>query len=155
MLYFLGRPVRGLYLSDVCLAQEEHTKSGLSDTAANGVRQFPIQECFMEFQLHSLGASALVQLANERFFIHTHAHRGKLKRDIKDGIVNDNVTVERPVVLVGSSAVVRLAALQLAADLREEDSSVFLCRKVFAFLGCLVGITVFKLLCGDKCNILG
>ena len=109
MFYFLRRPVGGLHLTDVRFAQEEHTKSRLTDTAADGVRQFTVEKRFVESQLGSLGASALVQLTKQCFLINTNPHGRKLEGDIQNGIVNDNVTVERPIVVVGSSAVVPLA----------------------------------------------
>ena len=127
-------PMRGLHLANMCLAQEEHTHPRLSDTAADRIRQLSVQKRLVERQSFTVGASALRELTAQRILIHADPHRGKLKRNIKDGIIYDNISVERPIIVVGSSAVVDLAALQLSADLLEEDRTVFLRRGVFALL---------------------
>ena len=37
--------------------QEEHTDSGLADAAADGLRQFAVKECLLEWQLSPLFAA--------------------------------------------------------------------------------------------------
>ena len=57
LLYFL-RPQGNMYLTDVSLAQEEHTDTGLSDTSTNGIRQFFLVYGFLERQFQALPAAA-------------------------------------------------------------------------------------------------
>ena len=52
-------PDGALYFSDVRLAQEEHTDTGLTDTAADGVRQLFVEDCFLERKFCALGTAAL------------------------------------------------------------------------------------------------
>ena len=60
LLYFL-RPQGNMYLTDVSLAQEEHTDTGLSDTAADGVWKLLVQDGFLEWKLSSvIGLSSAV-----------------------------------------------------------------------------------------------
>ena len=54
------RPQRGLYFSNVCFAQEEHTDTGLSDTAADCLRESAVQNRFLEGKLRAGLASALL-----------------------------------------------------------------------------------------------
>ena len=53
----LIRPYGYLNLSDVGFPQEEHTDSGLADAAADGLRQFAVKECLLEWQLSPLFAA--------------------------------------------------------------------------------------------------
>jgi hypothetical protein len=48
LLSHLLWPVGGLHLTDVSLAQKEHTHTGLSDTTTDCVGQSPFQKCFVE-----------------------------------------------------------------------------------------------------------
>ena len=61
LLYFL-RPQGNMYLTDVSLAQEEHTDTGLSDTAADGVWKLLVQDGFLEWKLSSVIASGFCKL---------------------------------------------------------------------------------------------
>lgn len=46
-----------MYLADMCLSEEEHTDSGLTDTAADGERKLFLQNGFLERQLRTLRAA--------------------------------------------------------------------------------------------------
>ena len=59
----LGRPVRGLHFTDVCLSQKEHAKTGLTDTAADCEREFIIQKHLVEGQF-----SAMITVCNFKLF---------------------------------------------------------------------------------------
>ena len=57
---FFDHPVRPegtLDLPDMGLAQIIHTDSGLADAAADGLRQFAVKECLLEWQLSPLFAA--------------------------------------------------------------------------------------------------
>ena len=56
------RPQRNVNLSDMCLAQEKHTDSGLSDTAADGVGKLPAQNSLLEIQFSAVVAAGFRQL---------------------------------------------------------------------------------------------
>ena len=51
--YILG-PQGSVYFADMCLAKEEHTDTGLSDTAADGVWKLLVQDGFLEWKLSSV-----------------------------------------------------------------------------------------------------
>ena len=53
-------PQRGLYFSNVCFAQEEHTDTGLSDAAADGVWKFFVDDCFLERKIFSFFTASLL-----------------------------------------------------------------------------------------------
>ena len=59
------RPDRRLHLSDMCFPQEEHTDTGLTDTAADCIRKLSLQNCFLEWQLRAFLTSRLYQLLRE------------------------------------------------------------------------------------------
>ena len=86
-------PDGALYFSDVRLAQEEHTDTGLTDTAADGVRQLFLEDCFLERQLCALGAAGFFQLGQQCLFVHADTHRGQLQGDVQNRIVNKDVGV--------------------------------------------------------------
>ena len=51
--HFAG-PYANLHFTDVCSAQHLHTKSGLTDTATDGQRQFAIEKALVIRQLTAL-----------------------------------------------------------------------------------------------------
>ena len=53
-LAHLVRPDAGLYLSDVSLAQEEHAKSALPDTASDAERERVVHQSFVEIQVQPM-----------------------------------------------------------------------------------------------------
>ena len=67
-------PERYMYFSDVCFTQEEHTDSGLSDTATDGVRKFFVQDGFLERKLSSVIAACLGKLAVKCVLVNTSAY---------------------------------------------------------------------------------
>ena len=48
--YGIRPPDGALYFPDMGFAQIEHTDSGLADAAADGIGQFPVQQCLLEGQ---------------------------------------------------------------------------------------------------------
>src|SRR5699024_8646257 len=89
----LRRPQRTLDFPDVSFAQEEHTNTGLADSAAGGIRQFLFQNGFLERKICPLRTSGSLQLTGQRFFIHADSHGGKLQGDIQNRVVDDDITV--------------------------------------------------------------
>ena len=55
-------PDGALYFSDVRLAQEEHTDTGLTDTAADGVWKFFIQNGLLERELSAVVTAGFCKL---------------------------------------------------------------------------------------------
>ena len=72
-------PERYMYFSDMRFTQEEHTDSGLSDTATDGVRKFFVQDGFLERKLSSVIAACFGKLAVKCVLVNTDSHGGKLK----------------------------------------------------------------------------
>ena len=62
----------------------------------------------------------------------------------------EDIAVQRPIVIVGGTAVVGLAALELAADLHDADGAVLLGIGVFALFRGEVWVYIFQLLGRDK-----
>lgn len=154
-LHILFFPAGGLNLTDVRLAEEEHTHSRLTDTAAHRKRKLVFKQRLVEGKLCSVVTARNFELIFKGFGINAYTHRRKLKRDIKNGIVNENIAVQRPIVIVGRASVVLVARFKLAAYLHKENRAVLFSRLVFALLGGEVGIFVLKLLRGDKSDLFG
>ena len=66
-----------------------------------------------------------------------------------------DIAVQRPVIIVRGAAIVADAAFQLAADLHNADGTVGAGKGVFALFGGQVGVQVFQLLGGDKGRFTG
>ena len=62
----------------------------------------------------------------------------------------EDIAVQRPIVIVGGTAVVGLAALELAADLHNADGAVLLGIGVLALFRGEIGVYIFQLLGRDK-----
>ena len=77
----------------MCFAKEEHTDTGLSDTAADGIRQLLIQNRFLEGKLSPVVTSCLCQLFIQSIFIHADTHGRKLKGNVKYRIVYQDIAV--------------------------------------------------------------
>jgi hypothetical protein len=106
--HILG-PDRALNLTDMCLSKEEHTDSGLSNAASDGVRKLLVKNSLLERKLCALGAACLLKLALKGILINTDTHAGELKSDVQNRIVYDDVSVELPVIIVRGAAVVLVA----------------------------------------------
>ena len=64
-----------------------------------------------------------------------------------------NVAVQRPVIIVGRAPVVGLATLEPAADLHDADGSMLFGKGILALLRREVRVPVFELLRRDKCHL--
>ena len=130
-------PDRGLHLTDVCLLQEEHAETALTDTATDRGRQLARQQGFVEGQLRALHATTDLQLPQQRLRTDTDAHRRQLKRAAQHLIPEDDVAIQAPeaidvecapIVVVWRAAIVLLAVAQLVADANDEDGAKLLRR---------------------------
>ncbi len=74
--YHIIRPHGRLYFADMCFPQEKHTDTGLTDTAADGQRQFIMQDRFLERKLCPFGTARFFELAAQGILIHTDTHGG-------------------------------------------------------------------------------
>ena len=132
------------------LAQQQHTQAALADTAADGQGQFVVQQHLVEKQLAAVIAAGQRQLTIQSLTIHADAHGADLKRAVQHGVIEKNIAVHGPVVIVGGAAVVGLAVGQLAADAHQEGDGVLPHEKILPLLGTLVGIKIQKLLGGNE-----
>ncbi len=137
------------------LAEEEHTHTTLSYPAANGVRKLASNKCAVERKRETLLASAFLKLTKESVFVYSDAHARKLESDIENGIINENISVERPVVVVGGSAVVRLTGRKLVTDTDDKNGTVFTHGGVFSFLCSLAGVLFEKFLRSEEGYLVG
>ena len=109
----------------------------------------------MEKQLTAAVAACQRQLAIQRLTVHTDAHGADLKRAVQHGIIEENIAVHGPVVVVGGAAIVGLAVGQLAADAHQEGNGMFPHEKILPLLGGLVRIKIQQLLRGDERDLPG
>ena len=107
----------------------------------------------MEGQLRPLRAARLLQLAAQRVGVHPDAHAGQLQRAAQRLVPEQNIAVQRPVVIVRGTAVVLDAAFQLAANLHDAHRFVLLHKGILPLLGGQVGVTILQLLRGDEHHI--
>ena len=91
-----------------------------------------VQQHLVEGQLGTLRAACFGQLAAQGFGVDADAHAGQLQRTVQRLVPEEDVAVQRPIVVVGGAAVVGLAALELAADLHDADGAVLLGKGVLA-----------------------
>ena len=115
--------------------EHDHAQSALSDTATNAQRQFAFEKLAMEIELLALFFAFYLQLAQQRFLVHTDTHGTDLERAAKYRIPDEDVAVEaclavfchrRPVVVVGSAAVVLLSVGELSADTFHKHGTILL-----------------------------
>ena len=102
-------PDAGLHLADMGCAEKEHTKAGLTYTAAHRQGKFALKKALMEGEIFSLLQASLAKLGDKGVSIYAYAHRGYFQGAVKGLVVEDNIAVQRPVVIVGGSAAVGLA----------------------------------------------
>ena len=107
----------------------------------------------MERQSASFVRFCLFQLAVKRFGADSYPHGRDFKSATEGVIIEHNVAVERPVVIVRRPAVVLYAGFQLAADLHYEGRAVILYIGVFALFRSVIGIHILKLLRRHKRNV--
>ena len=104
----------------------------------------------MERQLGPCLAPGGRELAFHRSLVHTDAHAGKLQRAAQRFVPEQQVPVQRPIVIVRRAAVVRPAGAQHPADAHNKDRAVLLGKGVFALFGRFFGPAVFQLLRGGE-----
>ena len=89
----LIRPDGCLYFSDMGFSEIKHADTGLTDTAADGVGQFFLQNCFLERKLRPCFASGELQLLFKSLFVHTDSHGGQFQCVAEDRIPDDDIAV--------------------------------------------------------------
>ena len=77
---------------------------------------------------------------------YNHRHRGDLEGATKHVIPEKEVSVQLPIVVVGSAAVVGLSGLQLSADLHNKRRPMLAQKRVFPLRPAHIGIHILKLL---------
>ena len=136
-------------------AQQQHAQAALANAAAHRQGQLAFQQHFVERQFRTLRAACGFQLAGHGGRVHTDAHAGKLQCTAQRFVPEQNIAVQRPVIIVRGTAIVADAAFQLAADLHDADGAMGAGKGVFALFGGQVGVQVFQLLGGDKGRLTG
>ncbi len=94
-----------LDFSDMGFAQIVHTDTGLSDPAADGIRQFFVQQGLLERKTGAVFTSGKLELSGKCFFIDTDSHGGEFQSDIQNLIVDNDISVQFPVIIVRGTAV--------------------------------------------------
>ena len=103
------RPDGTVNFTDVGLSEEEHADSGLADSASDRQRKSVLQDCLLEGKRRALGTTHFVELLAKGISVDSDSHGRKFQRDVQNGVVDQNVRVELPVVVVGGAAVVGLS----------------------------------------------
>ena len=135
-------------------ADHQHAQAALADAAADGEGQLPGEQHLVEGQGATVVAAPDAELAVHGGLVHPDAHGGDFKAALQHRIPEQDVAVQRPVVVVGGPAVVGLAgALQRAADLHEEHGVVFPADGVLPLFGGQVGPAVLQLLGGYEVHL--
>ena len=98
---FLG-PDAGLHLADVCLLQQIHAQSRLTDTSADGERHVSANERFVEIEVQTVGATAYFELLAQGFFVDADTHRRYFKRALQYAVPQDDVAVEAVIPVSGA-----------------------------------------------------
>ena len=98
-----------MYFTDMSFAEEEHTDTGLADTAADGIWQFFVKDRFLEWKLSAVVTACFCELGVKRILINTDTHRRKLQSDIKNRIVYKDISVQFPVIVVRGTSIVTLS----------------------------------------------
>ena len=132
------------------LAQQQHAQAALANAAAHRQGQGAVQQHLVEGQLRTLRAACFGQLAAQGVGVNADAHAGQFQRTAQRLVPEEDIAVQRPIVIVGGTAVVGLAALELAADLHNADGAVLLGIGVLALFRGEIGVYIFQLLGRDK-----
>ena len=93
------------------------------------------------------------QLTVQAFGADPDAHAGHFKALLESVVPEQDITVQIPVIIVGSASVVDFAALQGLADLHKEDGAVLTGDRIFPLFGGHVRVGVLQLLGGDESHI--
>ena len=86
-------PDTALHLTYMSRAHHKHTKSRLTDSAANGKRKLTVKEHLMEGKLASVVASALVKLTCKRLLVNSDTHRRDLEGSFKHLVIEEDIAV--------------------------------------------------------------
>mmetsp|Transcript_538 Transcript_538/g.1571 ORF Transcript_538/g.1571 Transcript_538/m.1571 type:complete len:331 (+) Transcript_538:307-1299(+) len=151
-----------LHFANVGTLQHELAHAALTNTSTNRLGQGAVQQHAVPSELFAFGTLAQVQLLDQRFGIDTDSHGGELKGAFKDGVPNQQVSIDAgatvgarrgPVVVIGGTSIVAKFAVGLpASNAHQEDSSVFLADNVLAFLGGGIGVLLEELVGGAECD---
>ena len=108
----------------------------------------------MERQLGTLFASGDRKLLFQGLLVNTDTHRTDFKSDIQHRIVDDDIAVQLPVVIVRRAAVVGFAGGQCSAYLLKENGTVLLGEFPLALVRTELRIGVLKFLCAHKGDLI-
>ena len=133
--------------------EEQHAQAALPDAAADGIWELAVQKHAMERQLLAVEAFGDLKLPEHGLFVHTDAHAGYLDSAAEGFKPEEQISVELPVIIVGSASVVRKAVGESSAYLLYKYTAVLMSKQILTFLRRLVGIHVKKLLRCDECDI--
>lgn len=89
--------------------QKEHADARLPQSTADGLRQSALEQRLLEGQLRAFRAAREQKLPLQGFGVHADAHGGKLHGDVEQRVIDENIPVEGPIVVIGRAAVVRRA----------------------------------------------
>ena len=106
----------------------------MADTAADGERKLAVQEHLVIRKLTAVIAMGDGKLLIEGLGVNSYAHGAELDCAVEPIAPEHDIAVQAPIVIIGSSAVVRLAGAQCAADTDDEGSLVLLEIGVFTLL---------------------
>ena len=148
-------PDGAVHFADMCFPQEEHTDSGLADPSADGEGKPVFQDGFLERKQCALGAACFFKLRAQCLGIDADPHGGELERDVEYGIVDEDIRIELPVIVVGRTAVVGLSGGEFVTDLHQAYSALFAADQVLPLLGSLSGVEGLQLGGRDEENIVG
>ena len=104
-------PEGGLHLADVRLAQQQHAHAALAHAAAHSIGQLALEQLLVEGQCSALLLAGFLQLMAQGFGRYADAHAAQLEGTVEHFVVEHDIAVELPVVIVRGSAVVGLAVL--------------------------------------------
>ena len=116
-------------------SQEQHTETALSDTSADTVGKFPIQQGFVEGERPALIMAGDGQLTVKALRADPDSHAADLIAAAEGVIPEQDIPVQIPVIIVGSPAVMGLSVGEGSADLHEEGRAVLFDKSVLPFLG--------------------
>ena len=94
-------------------------------------------------------------MAQQCLLIHPDAHAGQLQGDVQDRVVDDDVRIQGPVVIVRRTSVMGLAVPQGPANLHDADRALGLGYVVLPLLGRIVREHLLQLACGDEEDVVG
>ena len=109
------------------LLKQQHAQSGLPDSPANREGQFSRHHFAVIAVGKPVRGTGDFQLTFETFGVDANAHGRNFQTLAQHFVVKEYVAVQAPIVVIGRSAVVRLAVGQRAADVHKEHRAVTLC----------------------------